>query len=220
MAYKTPGLNDMSATMLRKIHKFTQHANYKSIFIGGIRDVIEEWGSVSGMLEEFELGDERPRDLTHLLELMGYETIHIMPDDEYDFNTPFKSNIEFDIAINMNSMAGKVSDQRTFFENYHVLVKKNQGVIVHSGCWLNGNDSAYYNYQPKFWATLAAQCHYNVIAHFAQSAKEIVRLENCSVEGTGGDLVSLYSSKFENKYRPVHVYTLYYPTAEEFDFKF
>lgn len=213
----TPGLNDHSALIIRKIHKYTEHMNLKSIFIGGLKDEIDEWGVLDTIMDEFDLGPKRPANVTELLEKLGYETIYIMPDDTYDFGSEFSSDTEFDIAFSMAALAGRIADQRTFFKNFHDLVKPG-GIIIHSGVWQNAMDNRFFSHNPLFWARLAQVLHYGVSAHLMQVGNNIMRLEHPSLDGTDYELVAKYNTRSET--RPCYIYTFYTKSETEEGFEF
>ena len=210
------GLTDIGAGLIRKIHKYTMHLDNTKILIGGMADNIEEWGAVESMMEEFQLGDKRPATVTALLEMLGYRTIYVLPDDTYEFGQPFQSDTKFDIAIGMYGLAGKVADQKQFFKNFHDLVDVG-GLIVHSGVWANGKDNRFYSHNPMFWARLAQHNEYGVQAHFLSHGNGLERLEHPRAEGTGLELVGKY--QIRNIERPAYIYTLYTKNVnDEFEF--
>ena len=213
----TPGLDDHSALIIRKIHKYYEHMRYESIFVGGINDSIDEWGVVESIMEEFNLGTKRPETVSGLLNMLGYETAYVIPDDVYDFGQPFKSDVVFDMAVSLSGLAGKIANQATFFENFHNLVKPG-GTIIHSGVWQNAKDNRFYSHNPLFWARLAQVLHYGVSAHLLHVGNTLCRFEHPSLDGTDYELVSKYNIRHET--RPAVLYTIYNKSEENIPFEF
>jgi len=213
----TQGLGDHTALIIRKIHKYYEHMKYESIFIGGLADKIEEWGVVEDIMDEFQLGPKRPDDVSSLLKMLGYETVYVIPDDEYAFGQPFKAEMQFDIAVSIQGLAGRVGNQEQFFKNFHDLVKPG-GTIIHSGVWQNAKDDKFFSHNPLFWARLAQVLGYGVSAHLLQVGNELCRLEHPSLDGTDYELVAKYNIRHETK--PAYIYTMYNKSEENLPFEF
>lgn len=206
----SPGLTDQTAIVLRKALKYTQHLPLKNIFIAGVADEIQEWGVVSAIVEEFELPNQRPSSVTDLLKMCGYEEVFVIPDDVYDFSSPFSSDILFDHIISFNNVPGKMSNPLGFFKNIHNLATPD-ATIVHSAPWQNQKDDSYYAINPKFWARLAQAQEYTCSGFLLVSGQDIERLEHPSLDGTKYELMGKY--KTGDKQRPCTIYGFFHKSG-------
>ena len=207
----TSGLTDQTAIVLRKALKYTQHLPLKNIFIAGLADEIVEWGVVSTICEEFELPKARPSSVTDLLKMCGYQEVFVIPDDVYDFSSPFSSDIKFDHIISFNNAAGKMSNPLGFFKNIH-NIGTSDAIIIHSASWQNQKDDAYYAINPKFWTRLAQAQEYACSGFLLVSGQVIEKLEHPSLDGTKYELMTKY--KTADKQKPCTIYGMFSKTSD------